>query len=58
MFSYDPFRSQEPRILTADEFVQIHGATPLTYISGFDPERTLADFSCFPNLLLYTPTPV
>ena len=31
----------EPRIMATAEFIQIHGATPLCSICGFDPERNL-----------------
>ena len=32
----------EPRIVTAAEFIGLHGCTPLCTVCGFDPERALS----------------
>ena len=47
------FRVLYPRIITWEEFVQLHGESPICRVIGFEPERALPDGS-FSFLFLHS----
>lgn len=47
---YGP-REGDAKIISKEDWVQIHGSSPICEIIGWDPERTLPTFTVLPFLV-------